>query len=846
MPKYVNDLENTETSLINRRISESDKLVKNIVYDDEYEKEYYLEVIESVEKQSKYHLTGWHHWETNYSFVDWNRLLKEPYFGSVKEVGASNRIYIGKQKYYDISKSCLYVFDWRSSFGDLYYRRKKHSFIEKRPVEIESIREYNKYSYNEMLNEEYEGFLKQVLKEKKSGFLEDVIQTIDEAQNDILRSINYRIEIIEGGPGTGKTTLGLHILSYKIYDYTKKSREYPRLLILVEHLEFKDYIYNLLVSLDLIGKNYHNTKVLTHMEYSKESEFFDFIFVDEAQELTTFLGEKLLNETQNSKLILSIDYNQKLNSNKTYDFLKYCQANSIKNRTRKLLKNYRNPYSVVKYINKLKKANQLPKNLNNNKVYFYLKNDILNWKRVIIHFIKERISEETAIIVDSWNIGLIELLLTSENINFSKNLKFDFSCDIKIFVLTYEMCKGFEFDNIICVKDNTLDNREKYSTELYVGVSRSIGDVLVISNDELIQFNSEYYIFADNEVDLFYKLILISSRAILDNIFLGKRLDLIYYVKKLEEKDVEDFISNMQTIKADKYIKGNIEDYYPYVSSKFIEDIMRRDEKCIPKIIPFLNENNKKIVKACEPFLQDIIKNELMTYQKLANVYNPEKILKVVKLNYNNNIYVSDKFFQGVSKKNQEIVKLNVNNLPYLLLQKLIINNIISYHDLINLNYDNESIYKILKENLMEYLNQSYQEYLVDMFQMIGINKIANYIRENDIRFLKDKKVYKYLKDNHKILKVHIYRIFLYSGLLDIEMYIILGYSKGVKDSDYYSNECFKYLLEGKYVLESDIARVFQNINVKRQIRIYAIAKLKVFKYMKLNKYTKTILKPKI
>ena len=306
--------------------------------------------------------------------------------------------------------------------------------------------------------------------------------------------------------------------------------------------------------------------------------------------------------------------------------------------------------------------------------------------------------------------------------------------------------------------------------------------------------------------------------------------DLKGNVKKLEEKDVEDFISNMQTIKADKYIKGNIEDYYPYVSSKFIEDIMRRDEKCIPKIIPFLNENNKKIVKACEPFLQDIIKNELMTYQKLANVYNPEKILKVVKLNYNNNIYVSDKFFQGVSKKNQEIVKLNVNNLPYLLLQKLIINNIISYHDLINLNYDNESIYKILKENLMEYLNQSYQEYLVDMFQMIGINKIANYIRENDIRFLKDKKVYKYLKDNHKILKVHIYRIFLYSGLLDIEMYIILGYSKGVKDSDYYSNECFKYLLEGKYVLESDIARVFQNINVKRQIRIYAIAKLKVFK----------------
>ena len=81
-----------------------------------------------------------------------NLLLKEPYFGSIN-IKNQGRIYIGKQSLFNIRNSKTVVYDWRSTFGDAYYKCVKFTFIEKREIELLDIRSYyDKYHYEDRLN----------------------------------------------------------------------------------------------------------------------------------------------------------------------------------------------------------------------------------------------------------------------------------------------------------------------------------------------------------------------------------------------------------------------------------------------------------------------------------------------------------------------------------------------------------------------------------------------------------------------------------------------------------------------------------------------------------------------
>src|SRR6185503_11449943 len=53
----------------------------------------------------------------------------------------------------------------------------------------------------------------------RTGAMRDIVATIQAAQYDIIRTPIDRLLVIEGGPGTGKTAVALHRVSWLLYQH---------------------------------------------------------------------------------------------------------------------------------------------------------------------------------------------------------------------------------------------------------------------------------------------------------------------------------------------------------------------------------------------------------------------------------------------------------------------------------------------------------------------------------------------------------------------------------------------------------------------------------------------------
>jgi hypothetical protein len=91
-------------------------------------------------------------------------------------------------------------------------------------------------------------FLERVLAQGRTGSMRDIVATIQAAQYDIIRAPLDQVLVIAGGPGTGKTVIALHRVSWLL------SREEARLrpgdvLVVGPNTTFTRYIRNVLPDL---------------------------------------------------------------------------------------------------------------------------------------------------------------------------------------------------------------------------------------------------------------------------------------------------------------------------------------------------------------------------------------------------------------------------------------------------------------------------------------------------------------------------------------------------------------------------------------------------------------------
>ncbi|MGE6598207.1 HelD family protein [Bacillus proteolyticus] len=196
--------------------------------------------------------------------------VQEPYFGRLdfQEDGKEDvmPIYIGKVGVSDKDTMKPMVIDWRAPVASMFYSftggeelafyhspdglvegdvyLKRNISIRKRELE----RVVDTYVKGNEDVSHADDFLLYRLGENKDNKLKDIVSTIQSEQNDIIRAERNLPLLIQGGAGSGKTTIALHRLAFLIYEY-REQLEAERMIVFAPNSLFLDYISSVLPEL---------------------------------------------------------------------------------------------------------------------------------------------------------------------------------------------------------------------------------------------------------------------------------------------------------------------------------------------------------------------------------------------------------------------------------------------------------------------------------------------------------------------------------------------------------------------------------------------------------------------
>ena len=208
--------------------------------------------------------------------------LSNPYFARIDyydNIDNKNfQLYIGKHGIQDLDSQTLTV-DWRAPISSVYYDcQLGRNVIEtydgeevdldlklKRTIEIENSTLKDFYDVNTIANDE---LLTKYLAKNKEAVLGEIVATIQKDQNEIIRDSYSHNIIVQGGAGSGKTTVAMHRVSFLLYNY-KNTFNSENFYILGSNKMFLNYITSILPSLD-VGDIKNMVLASFFYEYSKD------------------------------------------------------------------------------------------------------------------------------------------------------------------------------------------------------------------------------------------------------------------------------------------------------------------------------------------------------------------------------------------------------------------------------------------------------------------------------------------------------------------------------------------------------------------------------------------------
>ncbi len=97
----------------------------------------------------------------------------------------------------------------------------------------------------------------------RTGFMRDIVSTIQREQDEIIRSPLPGVQVVQGGPGTGKTAVALHRAAYLLYTH-RFPLERQGVLVIGPNPLFLRYIENVLPSLGESGVTLSTISGLVH------------------------------------------------------------------------------------------------------------------------------------------------------------------------------------------------------------------------------------------------------------------------------------------------------------------------------------------------------------------------------------------------------------------------------------------------------------------------------------------------------------------------------------------------------------------------------------------------------
>ena len=216
------------------------------------------------------------------------KIQNNPYFGAItfKEGTSTQKIYIGITHVEDDDK--YYVHDWRAPVSSLFYDygvgkasydspsgKIDGEITNKRQFKIENGNLVRVFDNNLNIDDDV---LQDVLAKASTDKMKNIVNTIQQEQNAIIRNVEDKSLIVQGIAGSGKTSVALHRIAFLLYKIENLRSD--NVLIFSPNQVFSQYISNVLPELgedNTMQTTFHDFLSTFITEFKTVESFTSFV-----------------------------------------------------------------------------------------------------------------------------------------------------------------------------------------------------------------------------------------------------------------------------------------------------------------------------------------------------------------------------------------------------------------------------------------------------------------------------------------------------------------------------------------------------------------------------------------
>ena len=395
------------------------------------------------------------------------RVQNKPYFGMIrfKEDNEENDIYIGITHVEDNLE--YYVHDWRSPICSMFYDYETGKASYEAPggkIEGEITRKRQYIIENGELKNIFDNdlnisdsLLQEVLAEESSDKMKNIVNTIQEEQNKVIRNTEDKNLIVEGIAGSGKTSVALHRIAFLLYRIPNLNSN--NVVVFTPNKVFSEYISNVLPELgedNTYSMTFYDLLCQNINEYKNIENFTDFISRYYKKNISNF---DLIKYKQSDEIINDLDnYVKDIISNikftKDLEFDDFIEV-SIDELNNMLIHKY-DRYSLFERITEIAKKiseNNYNGNLKNAKSIEKILKDGLNIKLDLKKIYEDFFNSEYSKYQDSINNNM---------------LYYEDAC---LFLYLKSILVGFNTNHII--KEVVIDEAQDYNKLQYLIIKKT-------------------------------------------------------------------------------------------------------------------------------------------------------------------------------------------------------------------------------------------------------------------------------------------------------------------------------------------------------------------------------------
>ncbi|HEY4553203.1 MAG TPA: RNA polymerase recycling motor HelD [Bacillaceae bacterium] len=213
-----------------------------------------------------------------------HRMEEIPYFGRIdfteEGTSAQEEIYIGISTLSDASGENFLIYDWRAPISSVYYDYQPGPAMYATPGGVIEGMLEKKWQYlirNGVLQSMFDTsitigdeILQQVLGKGTDKQMHNIVATIQQEQNRIIRHDRGKLLIVHGAAGSGKTSAALQRIAYLLYKY-RGNLNADQIILFSPNSMFSRYVSNVLPEL---GEE--NMQQVTFQEYLDQRLGKDF------------------------------------------------------------------------------------------------------------------------------------------------------------------------------------------------------------------------------------------------------------------------------------------------------------------------------------------------------------------------------------------------------------------------------------------------------------------------------------------------------------------------------------------------------------------------------------------